>query len=78
MRKFHYLVTIELDEKHLEEMVKEDPELIEGERFEGVTPETFVDFLAKNIPPGIDAALKEGLGDVGECSVKTVFAGECK
>ncbi|QQG33566.1 hypothetical protein [Pectobacterium phage PcCB7V] len=78
MRKFHYLITIDLDEEYLEQMVKDQPDLIEGEAFEGVSPENFISVFAQRMTEGIDDALKEGLGDAGNSKVKTVFAGECK
>lgn len=78
MRKFHYLVTIDLDDAHLEQMVKDQPDLIDCETFEGVTPENFVSVFAEKMTEGIDEALQEGLGDAGNSKVKTVFAGECK
>lgn len=78
MRKFHYLVTIDLDDEHLEQMVKDQPDLLEGEAFEGVSPENFISVFAQRMTEGIDEALKEGLGDAGNSKVKTVFAGECK
>lgn len=78
MRKFQYLVTIDLDDKHLEDMIRDDPSLLEGEVFKGVTPETFVSFIATGIPAAMDISLKEGLGDTGNSKVRTIFAGECR
>ncbi|KAB3178433.1 hypothetical protein F9047_10810 [Escherichia coli] len=78
MRKFHYLVTIDLDDDHLEQMVKDQPDLIDCETFEGVAPENFVSVFAEKMTEGIDEALQEGLGDAGNSKVKTIFAGECK
>lgn len=78
MRKFHYLITIDLDEEYLEQMVKDQPDLIEGEAFEGVSPENFISVFAQRMTEGIDEALQEGLGDAGNSKVKTTFAGECK
>lgn len=76
MRKFQYLVTIDLDDEHLEGMVRNDPSLLEGETLKHLTPETFVSFLAENMAPGMDIALRDGLGDTGNSQVKTVFKGE--
>ncbi|MCL6318804.1 hypothetical protein EXT67_21150 [Pectobacterium atrosepticum] len=78
MRKFHYLVTIDVDDEHLEQMVKDQPDLLEGEAFEGVSPENFISIFAQRMTEGIDEALQEGLGDAGNSKVKTAFAGECK
>lgn len=78
MRKFQYTVTIDLDDKHLEQMVKDQPDLIDCEAFKGVTDENFVTVFAEKMVSGIDEALKDGLGDAGDSKVKTIFVGECK
>ena len=76
MRKFQYLVTIDLDDKHLEKMIKDEPDLLDCETFEGVSPENFVSFFAEEMTEGIDEALQKGLGDAGNSEIKTVFKGE--
>lgn len=78
MRKFQYILTVDLDDKFLEDMVKEDPSLIEGEGFEGLSVENFIPRFAEKLADPITEKLKHGLGDAGKSKVKTVFGGEVK
>lgn len=77
MRRFQYLVTIDLDDEYFEDMVGEDPGILDDE-FKGVAQEDFVDVFATKLAPALKEHLDEGLGDAGKSKLDVIFAGEVK
>lgn len=78
MRKFQYVVTLDLDDEHLNLMVKEDPTLLEGGPLEGVEADGFIPAFAESVTPSITEELQKHLGDAGSSTIRATFAGEVK
>lgn len=76
MRKFQYLVTLNVDDAHFladEEMVAEIKKL------DGISGPDIIYALADaRFPEAIKDILSKNMGDAGETSVSVLFAGEDK
>lgn len=78
MRKFQYLVTLDIDDAHIEACVAENPNLVVDE-LKGVDEEDIVTSMAeKLLAEAMQETLTEGLGDAGLSKVSVLFAGEVK
>lgn len=78
MRKFQYLVTLDIDDDHVEAAVADRPDLLVDE-LKGVDQGDVVTSMAeKLLAEAMQETLEEGLGDAGLSKVSVLFAGEVK
>jgi|AGFT01.1.fsa_nt_gi hypothetical protein len=77
MRKFQYVVTIDVDDDHF---LSEDAGLVEEiKKLDGISGPDLVYALADaRFPAAMEDILNRNMGDAGKTKVKATFAGEVK
>lgn len=75
MKKFQYVVTLDLDDEFLKQLVKDHPEVLEEDDFKDVAEEDLPLAFAKAMAKPMEDALLSGMGQSGDSKIKVDFGG---
>lgn len=75
MKKFQYVITLDLDDDSLKQLVKDHPEVLDGIDFNGVPEEDLPFAFAKAMTEPMEDALCSGMGQSGNSKIKVDFGG---